>query len=230
MNQVATLIDVASSQLGVEEDPKGSNCIKYNTAYYNRSVSGEAYPWCMVFVWWCFREAGLAKLFYGGKKTASCTTLMNWAKANGQFVTSGYKPGDVLFYQFDSDPAADHTGICVGASAASVTAIEGNTNDRVATVERRVYTLHGAWRPLYDDAEQTGCGITLPELRQGDTGSPVEAMQSLLEGRGYSVGRYGIDGDFGNDTASALRSYQQYHGLVSDAVCGVKTWSKLLGV
>ena len=230
MDQLNALLSVATSQLGVEEEPKGSNCIKYNTAYYGRAVSGSAYPWCRVFVWWCFKQAGLISLFYDGGKTASCTTLMNWAKARGQFVSSGFKPGDVLFYQFDSDPAADHTGICFEATPSAVTAIEGNTNDRVAQVERRIYTLHGAWRPLYNDGEQTGCGITLPELRYGAVNSSVKAMQILLEGYGYSCGSYGCDGDFGNDTLSALRLYQQYHSLTADGVCGARTWSKLLGV
>lgn len=230
MNQIDALLTVAASQLGVEEEPKGSNCIKYNTAYYGRSVSGSSYPWCMVFVWWCFKEAGLSNLFMDGGKTASCTTLMRWAKAHGQFITSQYKPGDILLYQFDADDAADHTGICVDADSSTVTAIEGNTNDRVAEVERKIYSLHGAFRPLYDDEEVTGCGITLPELRNGSRGPCVESMQILLEGNGYSCGRYGIDGEFGPDTENALRQYQQYHGLFSDGVCGEMTWRRLLGV
>lgn len=230
MNQINALLSVAASQLGVEEEPKGSNCIKYNTDYYGKVVSGSAYPWCMVFVWWCFRKAGLSALFYDGNKTASCTTLMRWAKANGQFVVAGYKPGDVLLYQFDQDDAADHTGICIDAHGDYVVAIEGNTNDKVAQVERRTYTLHGAWRPRYDDEEQSGCGLTLPELRFGSTGASVQSMQILLEGNGYSCGRYGCDGEFGKDTLSALQSYQQYHGLVNDGVCGTLTWARLLGV
>lgn len=230
MNQIETLLQVASSQLGVEEDPKGSNCIKYNTDYYGRPVSGSAYPWCMVFVWWCFRSAGLSSLFYDGGKTASCTALMTWAKARGQFVTSSFHPGDVLLYQFDSDDYADHTGICIEATSDHVVAIEGNTNDKVGEITRKLYTVMGAYRPTYDGDEVTGCGITLPELRRGSKGSSVEAMQILLEGNGYSCGRYGTDADFGPDTEKALREYQQFRGLSADGVCGEKTWRRLLGV
>ncbi len=45
--------------------------MKYNTAYYGREVSGK-YPWCAVFVWWVFREAGAPELYYGGGETAYC--------------------------------------------------------------------------------------------------------------------------------------------------------------
>lgn len=48
------LVDIASSQIGVKESPSGSNNVKYNTWYYGRVVSGDGFPWCCVFVEWCF--------------------------------------------------------------------------------------------------------------------------------------------------------------------------------
>lgn len=50
----AQLVKIAESQVGVKETPAGSNKVKYNTWYYGRVVSGSAYPWCCVFVEWCF--------------------------------------------------------------------------------------------------------------------------------------------------------------------------------
>lgn len=50
----AQLVKIAESQVGVKETPSGSNKVKYNTWYYGRVVSGSAYPWCCVFVEWCF--------------------------------------------------------------------------------------------------------------------------------------------------------------------------------
>ena len=47
-------LEIAASQVGVTEYPSGSNKVKYNTWYYGREVSGEWYPWCMVFIEWCF--------------------------------------------------------------------------------------------------------------------------------------------------------------------------------
>lgn len=48
------LVEIANSQIGVKESPSGSNNVKYNTWYYGNPVSGEWYPWCCVFVEWCF--------------------------------------------------------------------------------------------------------------------------------------------------------------------------------
>ena len=42
---------LARRELAVTEDPKGSNRVKYNTAYYGWEVSGDSYPWCCVFLW-----------------------------------------------------------------------------------------------------------------------------------------------------------------------------------
>ena len=114
MAGVNDLLELARSQLGVKEAPAGSNRVKYNTAYYGREVSGGAYPWCCAFIWWLFREAGAPELFYGGGKTASCTTLYGWYKRQGQAVEKvELRPGDLVFFNFDGNPAVmNHIGIC----------------------------------------------------------------------------------------------------------------------
>lgn len=48
------VLAVAKSQLGTKESPKNSNNCVYNTWYYGHPVHGDAYPWCMTFVQWCF--------------------------------------------------------------------------------------------------------------------------------------------------------------------------------
>lgn len=55
------VVQTALSQVGTKEKPKNSNNVKYNTWFYGREVSGSAYPWCMVFVCWCFAHVGAAK-------------------------------------------------------------------------------------------------------------------------------------------------------------------------
>lgn len=52
----ARLIQIAAGQVGVKESPANSNNVKYNTWFYGKAVSGSAYPWCAVFVCWCFNE------------------------------------------------------------------------------------------------------------------------------------------------------------------------------
>ena len=49
----------------------------------------------------------------------------------------------------------------------------------------------------------------------------------MLEQAGYSVGTYGIDGDFGKDTLAAVKAFQQDRGLKVDGIVGPKTWAAL---
>ena len=55
------VVQTALSQVGVKEKPKNSNNVKYNTWFYGHDVSGDKYPWCMVYVCWCFAHVGAQK-------------------------------------------------------------------------------------------------------------------------------------------------------------------------
>ena len=159
------ILAVARKEMGVKESPANSNNVKYNTAYYGQEVwdgkAGGKYPWCMVFQWWLFLEAGAPELFYGGKKTASCGALMDYAKSHGQWVTGGYQPGDIVIMDFPGNKAkTDHCGIVVTALTDGVRTIEGNTgvsNDsnggEVMERTRPLSVIIGAYRPHY--AEET---------------------------------------------------------------------------
>ena len=148
------VLAIAAWQVGVLESPAGSNRVKYNTAYYGREVSGAAYPWCMAFVWWVFREAG-----FNLKKTASCTALADAYRQAGQWVTSGYKPGDVVMFDFSGrKKKTEHTGILESIDKdGNLITIEGNTgtgNDaNGGAVMRRTRNpkyVTGACRPGYN--------------------------------------------------------------------------------
>lgn len=190
----------------------------------------------MAFVWCGFKEIGASALFMNGGKTASCTTLMRWAKSNGQWVTSNYKRGDVFLFQFDADDLADHTGIFTGAmSGTSYICIEGNTNDRVCRVARQPGIILGAYRPRWDSiADEPAdkpagelCSIKLPLLRFGSKGEAARTLQQILIAKGYYCGPDGADGDFGAATELALKNYQSDRGLEADGVCGEDTYTSL---
>lgn len=72
--------------------------------------------------------------------------------------------------------------------------------------------------------------VELPQLSKGDTGESVKALQILLIGRGYSCGKDGADGDFGTNTAKAVKQYQKAKGLTVDGIAGEKTMKSLLGL
>ena len=154
MARATDILSIARKEIGTVEQP--GNHQKYGKAYGMDGVY-----WCMQFVWWCFQQAD-KQLFYGGGKTASCGELMNYAKTHGQWVTTGYRPGDVLIYDFPNTKVkTDHTGICESVSGQYVIAIEGNTSngntgsqsngDGVYRRKRKLSLVLGAYRPKYTD-------------------------------------------------------------------------------
>lgn len=240
---VRKLTEWFKSQIGTSEDPPGSNRVKYNTDYYGYSVSGDAYPWCAAFIWDGFRLCGLSTLFCGGVKTAYCPFVVNFAKSHNQWVTSGYREGDILLYDWDKDGQADHIGYCVGISGGNVVSVEGNLSNKVQQISRYHGSVMGAYRPVYASdtvatpkAPQstakvgTGCAITLPMLKKGDKGEAVKAAQLLLIGRGFTVGGTEADGDFGNATYAGVVNFQTSKKLNADGVIGSATWKALLGI
>lgn len=70
--------------------------------------------------------------------------------------------------------------------------------------------------------------VELIELKKGDKGAQVKALQLLLVGSGYSCGASGADGVFGQNTDSAIRKYQKAKGLIVDGIAGKNTFTKLL--
>ena len=177
------LLDIARAELGTKESPAGSNNVMYNTAYYGREVYDglwdTEFPWCVVFLWWCFRQAGAAELFYGGSKTASCRQLLSYHKR--QAVTD-YQPGDIIFYNFHGKATAEHVGICESAGGSSIVTIEGNTgvgNDaNGGAVMRRTRSLGqivGAYRPAYEEDDMDIEALTDEQLVR-----LAERMQAAL--------------------------------------------------
>lgn len=79
-------------------------------------------------------------------------------------------------------------------------------------------------------AESTAGGFTavFPQLAKGDKGDKVRVLQELLLGRGYDLGTYGADGDFGATTHRRVVGFQAAQGLSADGIVGEKTWRKLL--
>ena len=66
----------------------------------------------------------------------------------------------------------------------------------------------------------------LIEVKKGSTGSDVAILQGILCKMGLIVD---IDGEFGDMTEMAVRTFQQKAGLTVDGICGRNTWKKLIG-
>ena len=162
MAEASKVLALARRELGTREEPQGSNRVKYNTDYYGREVSGKAYPWCCVFLWWLFQKAEAAELFFDGGRTASCGTLMAWAQRRGQMVRADYLPGALLFLRFSGNGGPQHTGIVEAVRRDALVTIEGNTGagsdangGQVQRRERPYRYVLGAYRPAYEEETMT---------------------------------------------------------------------------
>ena len=69
--------------------------------------------------------------------------------------------------------------------------------------------------------------VQRPTLKKGSAGECVKELQELLIKVGYSCGKYGSDGKFGDGTLEAVKAFQADRGLVVDGIVGVNTWKKL---
>ena len=155
MSNAAKVLDIAKAQIGYKESPSGSNKTKYGKEY---GMDGQ--PWCAMFVWWVFKEAGYSDLFYGGKKSAYCPTIADYYIAKKQTVSkSKGEPGDIVLFDFNKNNSSDHIGIIESKNSdGTYTCIEGNTaignNSNGGEVMRRVrYTSQISWicRPKYTE-------------------------------------------------------------------------------
>lgn len=216
------VLNIARGQIGYKE---GAN----NNSKYGAEYGMNHNPWCVMFVWWCFKQAGASNLFYGGGKTALCSTLYNHHKAQGQAVsTANLRAGDIVFFDFSGRKRdTSHVGIVESVGGSSVVTIEGNTasgnggsqsnGDGVYRRTRAKSLISCAYRPAYDGAAVTPSGTRIDTVR---------AVQTWLNAS-YGA-RLAVDGIYGKNTRKAIiRVLQRAIGTTADGIVGAKTRAKL---
>ena len=97
-----------------------------------------------------------------------------------------------------------------------VTRVSGHTVVVLTNGSKYEGTIHPVEYSLGDRTIKYGC-----------EGPDVKLMQEYLTQLGYDLGRYGCDGDFGDCTDIALRSFQKDARVDVDGECGPATLSAL---
>lgn len=113
----------ALQELGVTEQPAGSNWGPRVSQYLKSAGLSFPAPWCMAFVNWSYRQAGLD---LEHPNEASVGFFLDWGRRNG-WVVEKPVPGDIVCYQFTSDNWPDHVGIVKDVGVGRIVAVEGNT-------------------------------------------------------------------------------------------------------
>ena len=139
MNLRAAIVPVADREVGVAEDPAGSNCGPRVNQYKSATWldASLAWPWCAAFIDWVVLEAmkltGVGEtLTFQRPRTAGAWDLENWSlnQDNSTWLKKPHRndiqPGDLIIYKFS------HCGIATSTPTASgyVHVIEGNTNSK----------------------------------------------------------------------------------------------------
>ena len=88
--------------------------------------------WCACFVSWCANQCGYMKnnTF---PKYAACVDGVEWFKKEKQWIDGNVIPlsGMIIFFDWEQDGLADHTGIVSRVENGVIYTIEGNSNDSV---------------------------------------------------------------------------------------------------
>ena len=249
------VIKVAESQVGYLEkksnkdlDSKTGNAGSNNYTKYNRDLkawTGVGYiaaQWCQAFVDWCFIEAfgvdGAKKLLY--VFTNYTPTGSNAFKNHGRYIKRGHgqpERGDIVYFYSSSKGRIGHVGIVYKVTGKTVYTIEGNTsgaNSLVTNgggVKKKSYSLSSTYIDGYgrvDYAALSGGSTPVVQiLKNGMEGKAVKELQDKLIRAGYSCGKWGADGDFGDATEMAVRRFQTQQGLVVNGEVNPDTMNAL---
>lgn len=115
----------ARTQIGISEEPKGSNWGSRVAEYLRAAGYGSPQPWCAAFVYWCFQQAASE---LGVKnpvpKTGYCPTLYAGLQQRQRPAA-----GDLFFVHSKSLGRLSHVGFVEAVGESIVQTIEGNTND-----------------------------------------------------------------------------------------------------
>ena len=149
MPTASNLINKARSQIGVKENPIGSNRVKYNDWYVNTGFGSEAYrtaAWCAIFVSWCAQHSAVPDTAI--PVHAYTPTGLAWFQRKNRVTRgSGAKIGDIVYINYPGQiDVVGHVGIVENVFYdGTVQTIEGNTNTSGSDVGIGVFRLR---RPI----------------------------------------------------------------------------------
>ena len=231
MTKREEIVSVAESKVGLNRNEVG--------------CGGDG-AWCAMFVSGVLVIVGIGE----GVTSDSCTLMQRYMSESDKWSEPDDWPipGDIIFFDWDNkkeERPLDHVGICVGFNndTLQITYVNGNGDSSYYVTEEEInvnakgkdgHNLVAYWMryvgdeesevPEYEDKEVE---LKVRQLHKGMTGGDVKSLQRLLFADGYSVGKSGDDGDFGNDTEKAVINYQKDHELDPDGIAGEKTLTAL---
>lgn len=212
-------------------DAKNNNY--YRSALLGGKWIGHRVADCSGMFVWAYRQYG--------KSIAHISTKIytSYCGKRGKLTADLKKtllPGTAVFTG-DTETNHPHVGLYVGngkvIEAAGVDAgvctsnLSANKWKWYGELKQVNYTAQNTQEQPSAPVNDNSPTQSLPTLKRGSKGEYVTLLQTKLANKGYDLGSYGVDGDFGKATEAAVKKFQKDHGLEQDGVVGKKTWAAL---
>ncbi|MEN0012894.1 MAG: CHAP domain-containing protein [Solirubrobacteraceae bacterium] len=123
------MVALAQKEIGVHEEPMGSNDGPRIKEYRTATAGSGVGPWCAYFQSWLAKQAG-APLGEQGQGVGGVDALYAWAKRTGKAIdntatTATPKAGDMVIFN-------EHIGLVESVDPnGTIHTIEGNSSDQV---------------------------------------------------------------------------------------------------
>jgi CHAP domain len=129
------ILNAVRPEVGVAEQPPGSNDSPRIAQYRQATAGSGVGPWCAYFASWAARQAGVP-LGDSGQGFGRVDDVFAWAQKTGKALPAGSTPapGDLIVWD-------EHIGVVESVDAdGSIHTIEGNSSDKVS---QRTYGSDG---------------------------------------------------------------------------------------
>ena len=130
------VLNLVSAEVGVAEEPPGSNDSPRIAQYRQATAGSGVGPWCAYFTSWAAREAGVP-LGDAGQGFGRVDDVYAWAQRAGKAIPAGSappQPGDLIVWD-------EHIGVVEAVLPdGSIQTVEGNSSDQVS---RRTHDASG---------------------------------------------------------------------------------------
>jgi hypothetical protein len=131
------ILNAVRPEVGVAEQPPGSNDSPRIAQYRQATAGSGVGPWCAYFVSWAARQAGVP-LGDQGQGFGRVDDVWSWAERTGKAMPAGSgrppQPGDLIVWD-------EHIGVVESVDPdGTIHTIEGNSSDRVS---QRTYGRDG---------------------------------------------------------------------------------------
>lgn len=251
---VLKVLKVAEKEIGYFEkasndwlDQKNTNIGKNNWTKYARDLDNlvnfyngkkNGYPWCDIFVDWCFFEAygreWCQKLLNQPNKSAGagCTYSLEYFKQINRFFTKNPQPGDQIF--FGRIGNSTHTGLIERVDDKYIYTIEGNTSSAAGVIPnggcvcRKKYLINsssiaGFGRPDYSLVGEKVEYITYNNLEEEEEEVTQEQFNEMMNNYLLELAK-----QTPSSWSAEARNWCEQNGIINGDETGNRMYKKFL--